>query len=254
MDATAEAHGGVMSAPDESDETASLERVEGDITRLTYLTDAAVAISLTLLFLPAVDIIQADQSLSWSDIITTKGSDLTWIGTTFIVLVVCWRYHHVLFEYLRDYDRIMVWLNFFWLFCLLSIPLMTLADLPPIGTETKITGPIDFMLRVLLVRGDEGDTVQNFLVYWSTVGISFLALFAIARRAAYGNRDLKRSGDDTRLSSRIYLRPALVCFSTGILGAVWVDQAHWFLWIGIVVVVVIAQVEQRRMPTKQKSD
>ncbi len=237
-----------MTPPDDSEveEEVELERVTGDITRLTYLTDAAVAISLTLLFLPVVEIIRKNQQLSWSDLISNTASDLTWIGTTFIVLVICWRYHHVLFEYLRDYDRIMLWLNFFWLFCLLAIPLMTLADLPPEDTETRINGPVDFVLRVLLIRGDEGDPVQNFIVYWVTLGLSFLALFAIARRAAYGNPELKRTGDERRLSSRVYLRPALVCFATGILGGIWIDQDHWFLWIGIIVAIAVAQWEKRR--------
>ena len=244
-----------MTPPDDSEveEEVELERVTGDITRLTYLTDAAVAISLTLLFLPVVEVIRKNQQLSWSDLISNTASDLTWIGTTFIVLVVCWRYHHVLFEYLRDYDRIMLWLNFFWLFCLLAIPLMTLADLPPEDTETRINGPVDFVLRVLLIRGDEGDPVQNFIVYWVTLGLSFLALFAIARRAAYGNPELKRTGDERRLSSRVYLRPALVCFSTAILGGIWIDQDHWFLWIGIFIAITVAQWEKRRKRANETS-
>ncbi len=67
-----------MTPPDDSEveEEVELERVTGDITRLTYLTDAAVAISLTLLFLPVVEIIRKNQQLSWSDLISNTASDL----------------------------------------------------------------------------------------------------------------------------------------------------------------------------------
>ena len=96
--------------------TEGANRPRGDVTRLCYLTDAAVAISLTLLFLPTVTTINRYPLDDWSTILTERNADLTWVITTFIVLVICWRYHHVLFEYLRDYDRLIIWLNFFWLF------------------------------------------------------------------------------------------------------------------------------------------
>lgn len=244
-----------MTPPDDSEAAeAELERVTGDVTRLTYLTDAAVAISLTLLFVPAIPLVTNNQKLSWTDLISSSaGADLTWIGTTFIVLVVCWRYHHVLFEYLRDYDRVMIWLNFTWLFCVLVVPLLTLADLPSRDDSPPITGPLDFLARVLLIRGDEGDPVQNFIIYWVILGLSFIALFAIARRAAYGNPELKRTGDERRLSSRVYLRPALVCFSTAILGGIWLDQDHWFLWIGIFIAITVAQWEKRKKRANETS-
>ncbi len=244
-----------MTPPDDAEpEAAELERVTGDVTRLTYLTDAAVAISLTTIVLYAVPAIVNNQDLTWSDILTSAaGSQFTWIGTTFIVLVICWRYHHVLFEYLRDYDRVMLWFNFIWLFCVLIVPLLTLADLPDTKEESLTTGPVDFVARVLLIRGDEGDPVQNFIIYWVILGLSFIALFVIARRAAYGNPELRRSGDERRLSSRVYLRPALVCFATAVLGGIWIDLDHWFLWIGIFTAIAVAQWEKRRQRASEAS-
>ena len=223
----------------------------GDITRLTYLTDAAVAISLTLLFLPTVETIRRYPLDDWSTILTERNADLTWVITTFIVLVVCWRYHHVLFEYLRDYDRIIIWLNFLWLFCIVSLPVLTLANLPSAEERPPLQGGFDFMLRVLMVRGDDGYNLQNFVVYWLVLAVSFIALFAIAKRAARKPGKLCKTGDDYRLAGRVYLRPALVCLETGILGGLFYEYTHWFLWIGILIATIVSLRDERKNSTTE---
>ena len=232
--------------------TEGANRPRGDVTRLCYLTDAAVAISLTLLFLPTVATVNRYPLDDWSTILTERNADLTWVITTFIVLVICWRYHHVLFEYLRDYDRLIIWLNFFWLFCIVSLPVLTLANLPSPAERPPLAGPVDFALRVLMVRGDDGYNVQNFVVYWMVLALSFLALFAIAKRAKKKQSQITKAGDDYRLASRVYLRPFLVCLEAGILGGFFYDYSHWFLWGGILIAAVIAIADERRNGASQE--
>ena len=234
-----------------SDSERRASESKGDIIRLTTLTDAAVAISLTLLFLPTVDVIQRFPEEDWSNILTERNADLTWVITTFVVLVVCWRYHHVLFEGLRDYDRIMIWLNFFWLFCIVSVPVLTLANLPSPEERPPLSGVLDFTLRVFMVRGDQGYNQQNFVVYWLILAMSFLALFAIARRAKREPGNLTKTVDNYRLAGRVYLRPCFVCLETGILGGFFYDYTHWFLWIGVVVVAILSFRDERKNSTTE---
>ena len=92
----------------------------GDIERLTFFTDAAVAIALTLLIIPVSDYVMEKPATPWTTLFA-ENPEIIQSAVSFATIVTCWRYHHVLFERLRDYRRVTVWLNFFWLFCIVSI-------------------------------------------------------------------------------------------------------------------------------------
>jgi uncharacterized membrane protein len=217
-----------------------------DNLRLTTLTDGAVAISLTLLFLPVADIVRQRDEAEWTTLFTQNNPDISWTISTFIVILVCWRYHHVLFENLRSYDRATLWLNFIWLFCVISLPLLTLATLPDVEDQEQVTGLMEFILQILTLRGDNNTESQNYIVYWTVLTLSFLSLLLIAHRARNPSRGLRNTRESYGLSSGIYLRPTLVSLVAGTVGGFFLEYAHIILWVGILTAIAITQYYERR--------
>lgn len=220
-----------------SDENEAAVDEVGDIARLTFFSDAAVAISLTLLFLPVADYVGEKSAMNWSDLFIDNPEIIQSL-TSFATIVVCWRYHHVLFERLRDYSRLTVWLNFAWLFCVLLIPVMTLAILP--DDESNFRDYRRFF-ETLFVRGEQNISYENYFIFWLVVALSFFILFLISRHAAAPQRGLAKRGRDTSTESWIYLRPAMVCAVTGVMGLVNPALGDIALVIGIVVAVLFAR-------------
>lgn len=204
---------------------------------MTFFSDAAVAISLTLLILPVSDYIMEKPATSWTTLLVDNPEMIQSV-VSFVTIVTCWRYHHVLFERLRDYSRATVWLNFFWLFCVVSIPLLTLAILPADDSNFRDYRKI---LDTLFVRGEENISYQNYFVYWLVVGLSFFALFVISRHASVPGRGLAKPGRDLSAESWIYLRPVMVCAATAVVGLINPALGDIVLCIGIVVSVIIAR-------------
>lgn len=209
----------------------------GDIERLTFFTDAAVAIALTLLIIPVSDYVMEKPATPWTTLFA-ENPEIIQSAVSFATIVTCWRYHHVLFERLRDYRRVTVWLNFFWLFCIVSIPLLTLAVLP-----AEDAGPDDSRnaLGMLFVDGEFNISRQNYFVYWFVVGLSFIALLLIARDAAAPDRRLARAGTDLGAERWVYLRPVVVCAATAVVGLVSPALGDLTLVVGIIVSVLIAR-------------
>lgn len=219
------------------DETEEAVDEAGDIARLTFFSDAAVAISLTLLFIPVADYVGEKPTANWSELFIDN-PEIIQSATSFATIVVCWRYHHVLFERLRDYTRLTVWLNFLWLFCVLLIPVMTLAILPADDSDFR-----DYrrFFETLFVHGEQNISYENYFIFWVVVGLSFFILFLISRHAAAPDRKLAKRGRDTSTESWIYLRPAIVCAAAGVTGLLNPALADFVLIIGILVAVVFAR-------------
>ncbi|MGV1037062.1 MAG: TMEM175 family protein [Candidatus Nanopelagicales bacterium] len=213
----------------------------GDIDRLTFFTDAAVAISLTLLILPVSEYVTEKPDTSWSNLLLDN-PEIIQSAVSFATIAVCWRYHHVLFERLRDYSRLMVWLNFFWLFCVVSIPVMTLAILP---TDSPSLGDFRGFIDTLIIRGESNISYENYFVFWFVVGLSFFALYLVSRHAADPDRQLAKSGLKLKGDSWVYLRPTLVCVVAALLGLLNPAYGDLALLAGIVVSVIFARRSQR---------
>lgn len=207
------------------------------MARLTFFSDAAVAIALTLLILPVSDYILEKPGTNWTTLFTDNPEMIQSV-VSFVTILTCWRYHHVLFERLRDYSRATLWLNFFWLFCVVSIPLLTLAILP--AEDSELLGFQKFFDTVL-VRGEQDISRQNYFVYWFVVALSFLALFVISRHASDSRRGLSKPGTDLRGETWIYLRPVLVCAAAALAGLINPAVGDVVLVIGIVVSAVVAR-------------
>lgn len=224
-----------------------IEEEPGDVARLTFFSDAAVAISLTLLVLPVADYVRERPATSWSTLLI-ENPEIIQAAVAFITVITCWRYHHVLYERMRDYSRITVWLNFFWLFCVVSIPVLTLAALPPDVAETE-----DYrnFFETLFVDGEAAISDQNYFVMYAVIALSFLSLALISMRASVAERGLAKPGLDLSSETWIYLRPALVCAIGAVAGLINPGVGDIMLILGIAVAVIVARRSSTRAGTAE---
>lgn len=96
------------------------------LSRLIAFADAVVAIALTLLVLPLVDIandLREDSSVA--DVVSDSSIELVSFIISFGVIWILWRQHHQTMEYFRAYDRTLVNLHFLWLLTIVALPFAT---------------------------------------------------------------------------------------------------------------------------------
>jgi len=101
-------------------------RTDRGFERLLFFSDAVVAIALTLLVLPLVDLAkEAHGRTSTSSFLGDHLYALFAFALGFVVIGVLWRAHHELFEHLRSYDSTVLAINELWLFTIVLLPFAT---------------------------------------------------------------------------------------------------------------------------------
>ncbi|GHF49826.1 putative membrane protein [Amycolatopsis bartoniae] len=93
--------------------------------RLVFFSDAVVAIALTLLVLPLADSVPelVAEHRPAVEVITGNGWQIGGFALSFVVIARQWVGHHRLFEQVKSYNSVLVWLNFAWLFTVAVVPL-----------------------------------------------------------------------------------------------------------------------------------
>lgn len=115
-------------------------RTERGLDRLVAFSDGVVAIVITLLVLPLLDV--ADD-VSSSDVWSDAWPRMQGFAITFAVVASFWVVHHRLFELIDGYNGRLVWANMLWL--------ATIAFLP-FSSEVVGTGDLDDMtVRALYI-------------------------------------------------------------------------------------------------------
>ncbi|HEY2556981.1 MAG TPA: TMEM175 family protein [Diaminobutyricibacter sp.] len=102
-------------------------RTDRGLDRLVNFSDAAVAIAITLLVLPLVDIateITGEHTTIWGLFTANWGTFLAF-AISFVVIARFWMVHHRVFEFVRDYNGALIWLNFLWLASIVFLPFST---------------------------------------------------------------------------------------------------------------------------------
>jgi TMEM175 potassium channel family protein len=95
------------------------------LERVTAFTDGTVAIALTLLVLPLVDIAQvSERQPVWQELARHSGDLLAFV-VSFLVIAQFWGGHRRLFETLDDYDERLLWINTLWLLFVVFLPYPT---------------------------------------------------------------------------------------------------------------------------------
>jgi uncharacterized membrane protein len=95
--------------------------------RLVLFTDAVVAIAVTLLILPLVDVVTESkaENLDAVHVITDHKAQLFTFLLSFVVIVRFWLTHHHMFEHVKAYNTRLIQLNMVWLLCIVILPFPT---------------------------------------------------------------------------------------------------------------------------------
>ncbi|MET4158078.1 TMEM175 family protein [Agromyces sp. PvR057] len=208
-------------------------RTERGLDRLVNFSDATVAIAITLLILPLVDLAGEIDGESFGTFAAENVGAFVAFIVTFAVIGRFWLIHHRVFEFVRDYSVGLIWGNMLWLASIVFLPFAANAISAPtdddgsfdalyIATMFVTTGAMllmDLVLRRhpdLLVEGarDEIDlsrsvgvlvvlVVAGVLAYLvPVVGMLWvLLLFAAPLVSALARRlfpALRRTGESTR--------------------------------------------------------
>lgn len=95
--------------------------------RLTFFTDAVVAIAMTLLILPLMEAVSetASEGLSTTDYLRDHADQLFAFVLSFAIISTFWRAHHRLFEHVAAYSQPLMLLNILWMLTIVWLPVPT---------------------------------------------------------------------------------------------------------------------------------
>jgi len=135
------------------------------LDRLVFFSDAVVAIAITLIVLPLVDLAREPGIGSTADFFRENSQGLAAAGLGFVVIASFWREHHRLFNRAIGFTRLLVSLNLLWLAGIAFLPLATVlkvsadpSDLLANGLYIGVVG-----LTMLLSRAEELVLVREHL-------------------------------------------------------------------------------------------
>jgi uncharacterized membrane protein len=168
----------------------SLRRVRTDrgLDRLITFLDAVVAIAITLLVLPLVDVLpDMEGVVDLDDLLAETAPRFAAFALSFAVIARFWLVHHRLVEQVGSYDGAFVLINLLWA--------MTIVLLP-FATE---------------VAGVYGDDRLAIIVYVGTMTLSSACLTLLTLLLRY-RPQLRRPGSDDD-----ELEPAAALTTTGLL-------------------------------------
>ncbi len=97
------------------------------IDRINGFSDAVFAVAITLLIL-TIDVPEVARELADSQLpgaLREMWPKFFGFGLSFIIIGLFWVSHHYLFSSLREYDRVLIWLNHFFLMSIVFLPFPT---------------------------------------------------------------------------------------------------------------------------------
>jgi uncharacterized membrane protein len=98
-------------------------QTERGFDRLVNFSDATVAIAITLLILPLVDLAgEIGRDTSPLDVVSQHWPSFASFAVTFAVIARFWLQHHRLFEHIARYNRPLIVANFVWLAAIVFLP------------------------------------------------------------------------------------------------------------------------------------
>ena len=101
-------------------------RTEEGFRRLITFTDAVVAIAMTLLILPLVDVgHDLTGGMTVADVFSEHSEEIIGFLISFVVIWVLWRHHHSMMEDFKSYDRVLLDLTAVWLATIVVLPVVT---------------------------------------------------------------------------------------------------------------------------------
>jgi uncharacterized membrane protein len=143
----------------------SLRRVRTDrgLDRLITFLDAVVAIAITLLVLPLVDVLPDEgRTLALGDLLADEAGRFGAFMLSFVVIAQLWLVHHRIVERVGSYDRPFVLVNLAWTLTIVLLP---------------------FATEVVAVYGDERLAIGVYIgtMTLSSACLTLLTLFTVRR-------------------------------------------------------------------------
>lgn len=197
-------------------------RTERGLDRLVNFSDATVAIAITLLILPLVDVAAQTRHADLGTVLHDNLGALISFVVTFAVIGRFWTVHHRLFEYVRGYSNALITVNMVWLAGIVFLPfaanVLSGSDGQPsisalyIGSMIVVTGA-GTVMDWLLIRRPELLHEESASQLSMAPALSFIALLVVALVVAvvfpsinlYALFVLFLSGVVTRLLERLPL-------------------------------------------------
>lgn len=100
-------------------------RTRGGLDRLITFLDAVVAIAITLLVLPLIDVLDGGGGKSLSALLHENDGRFGAFLLSFVVIARLWRVHHRIVERVDGYDSTFVSINLAWLLTIVFLPFAT---------------------------------------------------------------------------------------------------------------------------------
>lgn len=104
------------------DRMARMMRTDRGLDRLVNFSDATVAIAITLLLLPLVDVAAEVSEKPLGQLLGENWATLVAFFVSFFVIARIWSSHHRIFEAARSYSPFLMRVNFVWLACIAFLP------------------------------------------------------------------------------------------------------------------------------------
>ncbi|MFC4223074.1 TMEM175 family protein [Lysinibacter cavernae] len=118
--------------------SARYRHTERGLDRLVNFSDAVVAIAITLLVLPLVELAKEASTTDPLTIIENSGYSLLAFAISFVVIGRFWLVHHAFYEGVTGYNTPLLWSNMLWLLSIVFLPFPT-ALLAEAGTNSPVT-------------------------------------------------------------------------------------------------------------------
>lgn len=192
-------------------------QVGRSVDRLVNFSDAVVAVAITVLVLPLVDIPapQGDQSV-WN-VIADNGAQFWTFLFTFYVVAIMWATHNRILRDLAALDGALIWLNTTWLAAIVLLP----------------------WASAMYGEADAGRSSVG-IVYWCLLGIisGLGGLIASYLRRHPDLLDQPEGAADWRTRAR---GPAfaLLFVLIGLASTIWPDGASWLALLAIPLTIVL---------------
>jgi uncharacterized membrane protein len=116
--------------------------------RLVNFTDAVIAIAVTLLVLPLVEIPQElGEGEHLGEVFADHRAEFGAFALSFLVIWVLWLAHHHTMEYFKAYDSTLMRLHMIWLFTIVTLPFSTQL----LSTEDNGDGEVPLYVGTLFL-------------------------------------------------------------------------------------------------------
>lgn len=121
-------------------------RTDRGFDRIVNFGDAVVAISITLLVLPLVDLHGQSPDAGVGDLLRHHGFEVVAFFLSFVVIGQLWLAHHRIFERAGSYDDVLLGLHLLWLLSIAFLPFPTAL----LGTSDNGRGETVLYIGALL--------------------------------------------------------------------------------------------------------